>query len=302
MGRALCISLLAMLLLTVADSAAIAQQKRPISQESFEWTIEIEPLVFQGMVTKVEVILITPKEVFGVGNTTAQIPVTEVTMKIEKIIAGEYDGDAIRIILPEGETEKASGGPAGVARMKVNVGDHAVVAFTLDSQGTGLNVLDRDERFFRMEGTELIPYRQELYLAVDKPLEVMAKKAKEREITEVFKASDLICTGTVTQLIDWDSRSRKLLVSIDETLKGKAEESEICVDLSNVFLPSKIQAPGFRVMLFLKKDNSGYRPVAGVNGYYVMDGERLTRGHSTPVRMTASQLKCAIKKWKKAER
>jgi hypothetical protein len=302
MARALCISLLAMLLIMFVGSAAIAQQKYPISQESFEWTIEIEPLVFQGMVTKVEVILITPKEVFGVGNSTAQIPVTEVTMNIEKIIAGEYDGDEIVIVLPEGETEKVSGGPAGVSRMKVNVGDHAIVAFTLDSQGTGLNVLDRDERFFRVEGRKLIPYREELYLAVDKPLEVMAKKAKEREMPEVFKASDLICTGTVTKLIDLGSPSRRFIVSIDETLKGKAEGSEVTIDMSNVFLPSKLRDPGFRVMLFLKKDGVRYKPVAGVNGYYVMDGERITRGHSTPVKMTAGQFKSNIKIWKEVGR
>lgn len=302
MARALSIWLLAALLLMLVNSAAMAKQKRPISQKSFEWMIEIEPLVFQGEVTKVEVILITPKQLYPEANSSVQIPVTEVTIKIEKIIAGDYDGDEIVIVLPEGETERATGGPAGRSRMKVNIGDHAIVAFKLDSQGTGLNIMDRDERFYRVEGTELIPYREELYLDVDKPLEVMATKAKEREMSEVFRTSNLICTGTVTKLIDLDSPSRKLVVSIDETLKGKAEQSEITVDMSNIFLPSTLQSPGFRVMLFLKKGGSGYMPVAGINGYYLIDGERVTRGHSTPVKMTASQFKSNIEMWKERER
>jgi hypothetical protein len=132
----------------------------------------------------------------------------------------------------------------------------------------------------------------------------MERKAEEREMPEIVKASDLICTGTVTKLIGYDCppRSRRVIVAIDETLKGKAEESEISVDMSRVFLPSTVQMPGFRVMLFLKKGSSGYKPVAGVNGFYAMDGEILTRGHSTPLKMTVSELKSNINMWEEAER
>jgi hypothetical protein len=300
--------MLAMLHLALVDSAAVAQQKHPITQEDLEWMMRIEPLIIQGMITKVEVILITPKELYGVRNSTGHMPVTEVTMKIEKVIAGEYDGDEIVIVLPEGETEEVSGGPAGLSRMKVNVGERAIVAFKLDSQGTGLNVLDApsDSRFFRMEGTKLIPYREDLYLAVDNPLEVMAKKADERRIKEkmkeMSKASDLICTGTVTKPAKMDSLSGKWIVSIDETLKGTAEKSEITVDMPDLILTSKLDAPGFRVMLFLKKDDSGYRAVSGFNGCCIMDGERLTSGQGAPVSMSASELKYYIDFWINFER
>jgi|WetSurMetagenome_2_1015567.scaffolds.fasta_scaffold27060_2 hypothetical protein len=301
MARVLCVSLVAMLVLGIVASVAFAQQKRPISKETFERMIQNQPLILEGNITEVNVRLMTPKELGG-RNSTVHIAVTEVIMKIRKIVAGEYDGDEIRIVLPEGKTKDITTGPADYGIMKFNVGDHAVVALKLNSEGSGVNILDRGERIFRVEGSSLIPYREELYLAVDKPLEVMAKKAKERELPEIFKASDLVCTGTVTELRDLDSPLRRFIVSIDETLKGKAEKSEIAVEMSDIFLPSKLQAPGFRVMLFLKKQGTGYRPVAGVNGYYVMDGERLTRGHSTPVKTTASQLKSTIKMWKEVER
>ena len=298
--------MLAMLLLTLVDSAAIAQQKHPITQEDLEWMMRIAPLVFQGLVTKVEVILITPKQLYAGARSTVQMPVTEVTMRIEKIIAGEYDGDEIVIVLPEGETEKGYGGPAGVARMKVNVGDHAIVAFKPDSEGTGLNLMDRDGRFFRVEGTQLIPYREELYLAVDKPLEIMARKGEERrmkeKMRETSKASDLICTGTVTKMVDLNSLPGKWIVSIDETLKGTAEKSEITVDMPDLVLPSELEASGFRAVLFLKKDGSGYRPVSGFDGCCIMDGEDLTNGHGTAVSMSASELKYYIDFWINFER
>ena len=292
MERALRVSGIVLLLITVAGSAAMAQEKHPISQASFDRMIQIAPLVFQGKVTKVEVKLITPKELFGVRNKSVHIPMTEVTMEIEKIIAGEYESDEIVIVLPEGRTVST-----GHAPTNVNVGDHAIVAFKLNSLGTGLNVLDRPERFFRVEGTKLIPYMKELYLAVDNPLELLVKKAEERRMTEMFEASDLICTGTVAKLVDVDSLSGRLIVSIDETLKGTAEESEITVDMPDVPLPSTLEGPGFRVMLFLKKDGSRYRPVAGINGYFVMNGENLTSGQSTPVWMSAGQLKSYIEMW-----
>jgi len=266
------------------------------------------PLVLQGKVTKVEVRLMTPKELFGGGRDDIQAAATEVTMKVEKIIAGNYDGDKIRIFLMQGKTKHVNSYSAGRAPMKVNVGDHAVVAVEPNSRGTGLNVLDQDWRFFRVEGTKLVPYREEFYLAVDRPFEVMARDAKARERQEmhemqerleIFKASDLVCMATVIRVIDPDSSSRRLVASIDETLKGKAEQSEITVDMSGILFPGELQDPGRRVMLFLERDGSGYKPATGINGYYVMDGERIK---GAPFQMSVSQLKSAIMKWKKAGR
>ena len=70
--------------------------------------------------------------------------------------------------------------------------------------------------------------------------------------------------------------------------------------MSDIYLPSRLNKPGFRVFLFLKKSSSGYKPVAGINGYYI-DGEKLTRGHSTPVRMSVKQLTDNIKMWKETK-
>jgi len=202
--------MIVLMLLMYADAAVMAKQKRPISQESFEWMIEIEPLIFQALVIKVEVILVTPKQLYGLINDTVQLPVTEVTMKIEKIIAGEYEGDEIVIVLPEGRTERATWQRAGRSRMTVNVGDQAIVAFELDSWGTGINILDPEGRFFRVEGAELVPYREEFYLDVDKPLEVMEKKAKEREKSRVIKTiPDELIPGVKEFVTDFWAKRQK---------------------------------------------------------------------------------------------
>jgi hypothetical protein len=301
MARGLSVAVLATLLVMVANSAAFTEPQRGMSQQSFESMIELAPVIVQGVVARVEAKLVAAKEVSGPGTGEAQIPITEVTMRIEKVIAGEYDSDEIVIVLQEGKAGGFTSVNAGWQLMKVNVGDRAVVALELNSRGTGLNVLDRPSRFFRVEGTDLVQYRGDARVAFDKPLEVMAKKAKERQMPEVVKASDLICTGTVIRLIDRNLPTRRFVVLIDETLKGKAEQPEITVDMSGVYLSSETQTPGFRVLFFLKKEGSGYRPVAGVNGYYEMHGEKLTRGHGTPVKMTATQFRGNIKKLMEVE-
>ncbi len=76
------------------------------------------------------------------------------------------------------------------------------------------------------------------------------------------------------------------------------EKSEITVDVSDVWLPFASKKPDYRVMLFLKKDESGYKPVARVNGYCVIDGEKIYRGHRASLRMSVSQLRSDIEKCK----
>ena len=89
---------------------------------------------------------------------------------------------------------------------------------------------------------------------------------------------------------------------MDEILKGTSEQSEVAVDMSDVYLPSNLREPGYRVMLFLRTNKSAYRPVAGVNGYYVIQGDRLFRGHGLPSRTSVSQLKNNIRAWKETSR
>jgi len=297
MKKTVCLMLLAMSMLISVDSDVIGQQKRPISQETFERMIQNVPLILKGEITKVEIKLMTPYELYGRGNSTVHIPVTVVKMNVGQVIAGEYDSSQVTFIVPEGKGGGLVGKNVHYEIIKFNIGDHAIIAFNPNSRGTGYNIISRATRIFRVEGTKLIPYRKEFYLTVDNPLEVLARKAKERKITEVFKNSDLVCTGTVTKLINLNSPTRRYKVLIDTILKGTEEKSEITVDMSDIYLPSRLNKPGFRVFLFLKKSSSGYKPVAGINGYYVIDGEKLTRGHSTPVRMSVKQLTDNIKVW-----
>lgn len=278
-----------------------AQTKSPISGEELGALIQNLPLVFRGIVTAVEVKSVDASVLLGPGKRGERIA-TEVTIRIEKVLAGEYGSKEIMILLQEGKLGNLSYQSADFAPMKVAAGDPILAAIVPNTVGSGYNIVTNRRTLFKIVGEDLVPYQQEYYLAADKPFEIIAKKAMERETAELYKTADLICIGTVARLIDPMKPARWLVVSIGEFLKGAAEEREITVDVSDVCQPFASQKPGYSVLLFLRRSGAEYRPVAGVNGYYVIRGDSLSRGHTTPMRMGMNDLKNKITALQEAEK
>ena len=278
-----------------------AQTKSPITEEDLGSFIQNLPLVFRGIVTAVEVKPVDASVLLGPGKGGQRIA-TEVTIRIEKVLAGEYGSKEIQILLQEGKLGNLSYQSADFAPMKVSVGDPILAGIVPNTMGSGYNVVTNRRTLFKIVGQDLVPYQQEYYLAADKPFEIIAKKAKERETAELYKAADLVCIGIVAKLIDPTKPSRRMVVSIGEFLKGTAEGRKITVDVSDVYQPFMSQKPGYSVLLFLRKNGAEYRPVAGVNGYYVIHGDSLSRGHNTPMRTGVSELKVRIKSLEEVEK
>lgn len=297
-----CCSILGLILVIMVNPSIAAQEKTPITEKGLEWRVQNRPWLIQGRVVKVETKLMDGEELTGLKNARGrQLPGTEITLEIEKVITGDYDGSEICILLAEGTVGGITGYAAGYAPMKIAAGDDAIVAIVPDAMRVGCYVLWDISDFFKIDGTHLVPYRTEYCVTADNPLEVIARKAKERQMPELFKAADVVFLGTVKKLIDPGSPSRKIVVSVDNPLKGTMKKSEVTVDVSELYQPFARQKPGYKVLLFLKKDDSGFRPVAGINGYYVVRDDKLSRGVDVPLRVTLTQLKGNIKTWKEVE-
>lgn len=295
-------SLPIMLLVSLAQSPCLAQEaKQDITQSYLEWIVRNLDLVIQGQIKNIEEKYIARRELYGRGSDEPNMIITEIMIQIEKVIAGTYLDDEIAIILTEGEINGVRSVMADYSPMQAKVGDQVLVCIELNARGTGHHIIKHRRAFFRLDGDNLVPYQREYRLAVDKPMEVIANKAKERELPQIFKAADLICIGTVTRLIDPASARKEINVSVDEILKGTEEESSISVDVAEVNRSFKHQRPGFHVLLFLKRDNYGYKTVEGVNGYYVVKGDLLYRGITQPMNFGVSELKGNIKVWKEIE-
>lgn len=308
---------IAALCLTIfAKMPLAAQEQRALTQTDLEWIVRNMDWVFQGLVTSVEVRLAAPVEVWGHGSSECVMVITEITMRNLKVIAGEYDGDEIAITLPEGEKDGLVSGIAGISLMRVNVGDSAILGIMSNRRGTPVNVssdttfhrietpckmLNDRTAFFKIDGTDLVPYQREYRLAVEKPLEVIAAQAKMREMPELFRAADLVCIATVTRLLAAGRATKEVEVSIGETLKGTPERQSIAVDVSGVNRSFEHQRPGYQALLFLKRIGATYKPVDGVNGYYLLEGDTLYRGFTLPLRAGMDEWKNVMEVWSQTD-
>jgi hypothetical protein len=291
-----------MLLVALIDSPVLAQQKQTITEQSLGWIVQNLDWIIQGQVTSIQPKFMTSKELFGDGNDKNKMVVTEITMRVEKAIAGEYEATDLVFIIPEGKLDGYESGIAGEPPMHVSVGDHAIVGLVPRTRDTSYNILDNRDAFYKIQGGELIPYQANRYFSFSNPLSVIERKAREREMPEIFKSADLVCFGTVTDVIGAATRSPKLVVKIGETIKGSSSGSEITVDVTNTSRSFEDRRPGYQVLLFLRRLDHKYSPVAGVNGYYVVDGEKITRGHNLALHLNVSQLKSKLSVWKEGQR
>jgi hypothetical protein len=305
MAKSVCKLLLMMLLTALVAFPSLTQEKREITQKSLEWNVQNLDWIIQGQITDAQPKYMTTKELFGVGSDKNEMVVTEITMRVEKVIAGEYEANDLVFIIEEGKLDGLISGIADEPLMQVNVGDSAIVGLWANLRGTSHNIhkiLDNRDAFFKIKGGKLIPYPPNRYLSLSNPLKVIKDKARKREMKSVFDYADLVCLGTVTYVTGWDMRSPKLVIKIAETLKGSSDKSEITVDVTNTSRSFENKRPGYQVLLFLKRTGQEYIPVEGVNGYYVVEGEKITRGHTLPPHTNMSQIKSKISVWKEEQK
>ena len=303
MAKSMCTLFLILLLMALVASPGLAQEKREITQKSLEWNVQNLDWIIQGQITSLQPKFMTSKELFGDGSDKNKSVVTEVTMHVENVIAGEYEADDLVFIIEEGKLDGVKSGIADEPFMQVRVGDRAIVGLWANMRGISHNIhkiLDNRDAFFKIEGGKLIPYPPNRYFSFSNPLEVIKDKARKREMKSVFDSADLVCLGTVTDVTGWDMRSPKLVVKITETMKGSSSESEITVDVTNTSRSFENKGPGYHVLLFLKRTGQEYIPVEGLNGYYVVDGEKITRG-TLPLRTNVSQLKSKLSVWREEQ-
>lgn len=295
-------SIFFLLLLTYSRPILCTERNQIITQADLETTIQNVDLVFDGRVSKIETTFICRGELLGGKNDAYKSVITKVAFNIETIYAGQFESKEIEIVLMEGELDGVRSAVVGYSPLKISVGDRAVLALNLNNFGTGYNVLVNRAYLFKLQGDKLVPYQDEVRLAVEDPFEIMKAASRERDLHKIYQASTLICMGRVIRIIDGDKPTRTLIVSVEELLKGITDESEIAIDVSDVYEPFNRQKPGYEVMLFLREQNGGFKTVNGLNGYYVLDQGMLSRGHRKTMRMNANQIKMMIARWKGGEK
>ncbi len=145
--------------------------------------------------------------------------------------------------------------------------------------------------FFKIEGESLVPYDITQTLAVENPMEIIERKAQERKLPYLYKSADLICTGyLVENKIDED----RLVLRLDEILKGTEDDELITIDYSNQYGIDKNEK-GTKWLFFLKKHGSEYRLFGRMNGFYLIEKGKLLRSFRSPIWNNIKSFKEEIK-------
>lgn len=279
-------------------SSCLAQCSQDITKSDLEWIVRNLDLIIEGQVIDVETKLVAPMSFHGHGSADPCMVITEVTIQISDLLAGEHEDNQIKIALEEGRRGELETLSADFSPMDVKIGDNIIVGIVPNTKGTGYNILRHRTAFFKVEDMNLTPYQEEYSVTAKEPIKIIRNKARARQLPEISKTADLICTGTVIRLIDPSSPRKEIQVKIDEIYKGYSKESIVTVDVIDVNRSFKRKNPGFQVFLFLNETRYGYKTVEGVNGYYVVDGDRLNRGFVQPFSHSFTELKRNVKAWK----
>lgn len=274
-----------------------------ITKERFESFLLNYDVIIKGRIVEIIPTTLDKRRAFGyvTDKDVGSSVVTKLIIEVEEVIAGEYSKSLVELILREGMLDGKSTFLAGSKPLEFTANDRLVVCFVPDTFGMGDNVLTNRESIFRIDGDNIVPYQIESVLTFDNPWQVIEQIAKKRRFESLFSRADVVCMGTVTKLIDPSKPSRRIIVAPKEFYKGSYAEDRITVDVSNILQPFAQLESGFKVLLFLQRDGLFYKPVAGVNGYYTMDGENLVRGHNRPLQKTFGDLKNEISIWKESE-
>ena len=106
----------------------------------------------------------------------------------------------------------------------------------------------------------------------------------------------MTCIGQVTYS---NEAERKQKVKVTRCLKGQLDDQEITVNGINLLKHFYKKEPGYDVLLFLNKEDSVYKTLAGINGYFKIESGKLIRNKSTVLNTELSDLEIKISVWEK---
>jgi len=277
-----------------------AEGARPIGERYLKKIVEFADLIIEGVIIDKESKLVDLSEISNINTSShpSDWVVTELTIEIERLIAGEYDDKIIKMILKEGEYQGLKSHTGGYELLNPEISDRIIVGLVHNAYQSNNYTLFYRVAFFKVDNDcDLVPYMKEAYIDVDNPLEIIEREAKERSFEEMYRNADLVCIGEVTYS---NEAYRKQKVNVQEILKGELEKPEITIDGANLFKSYYKKEPGYRVLLFLAKKDDEYITLAGINGYYAIENDALIRSHHTSLKASLTGMKEKMNKWKQA--
>lgn len=222
-----------------------------------------------------EVISVESKFARDVEGFKSNLPgkvITEITLAVHEVIAGECASKAITFCVNIGDLGYYKSEVEGIASLDVAEGDTILATLRMDAAYNVLMLEPTLVGIFKYEGDELVSYWKNRKVDVPRPLEEVRRIAKERSIGSIVRSADLICTAMLLKTPR--RRDEHAFFKINTIIKNKVafDESELLVLNKDFNIFPEIDQDQDPLLIFLKhsKDNE-FSFVAPAHSIFITD-------------------------------
>lgn len=279
-----------------AWSSVAFSQDRPSARDSIlERSFVYSDLVVEGTVEKVTTVIV-PAEDYAPGSPGPNMPIAIILFKIERVLLGLPQPEHIEIVARKWESP-------GYYCFDLREGDRYVLNLHYGDTGR----LFEPGKYFVRDDSERFLIKEAMWSQgrKDRPLargdltvlyDAVRRAAKERDVKVLSRRADLIVRGRVVEVeephdltpLGQEKHIQKIKLLVESTMKGKLQSDYVTISVINVgfYEPSwRTRVPDMHIgedwIAFLKHgEEPGYYPFAGVNGLFMIKGDKVIRNNN----------------------
>lgn len=289
-------SFVLLVVLAIAWSSFASSQSEPDETDlGIEKSFVYSDLAVDGIVEKITTITV-PMEDYAPGAPGPNIPVAIVLFKVNRVLIGYPRPERIEIVARKWASP-------GHYCFDLQEGDRYILNLHYGDTGK----LFEPGRYFTRDDSERFLVKDSRWIQGrrDQPLaegdlktlyDAMRRVAEDRSVEVLTQRADLIVRGRVVEIkephdltaLGQEKHIQKIKLLVESTMKGKVNGDYIIISVINVGLykPSwRTRVADMHVdeewIAFLKyAEEPGYYPFAGINGLFMIKGDKVIRNNN----------------------
>jgi hypothetical protein len=285
------------------SSVASSQDEPKATDLRLENSFIYADLMVEGVVEKITTVTVPPGD-YAPGSPGLNMPVAIILFRVNRVLLGYPQPERIEIVA------RKWGSPSHYC-FDLQEGDRYILNLHYGDTGKlfepGRYFTRDDSERFLVKNSEWIQGRKDQPLArgeLKTLYDAIQKAAEERSLEVLTHRADLIVRGRVVEIANphdltatgQEKNIQKVRLVVDSTMKGKVKDYSIIISMINVGL----YEPSWRTRVsdmhigeewiaFLKyAEEPGYYPFAGVNGLFMIKGDKLIRNNNNQLATTYS--------------
>lgn len=245
--------------------------------------VQYSELIVQGTITSLRTAMMPRNQVFLPQSSNPDFPITVIEIEVRDVIKGRWDSPTVRASLPG---DPRAGGYGTGTTYNYEIGEEVILCLHYDPKIVGDHYrlwgdlgsfVKRADVWMTRDGSALVW-----------PEDIVALSATVDPV-RMARDADVVVVGVIenVELREFDCgfpitcKGDYLTVRVNQTWKGAKRGETILVRVlrrgSNLswFAPIPPVTAGESYLMFLMKDEVGYYPFVGFNGFLEVQDEKL---------------------------